>query len=182
MNIEETKTILKVLRANYPHSFKDFTQEDTKDYLMLWQDFFKDDDYGLVKAAVKSIIAGDTREFAPNIGQVKDKMYSLVNRDEMTEQEAWLEIKKAISRSGWYAQEEYDRLPPLLQRLVGSADQLHDWSQMDSDELNTIVASNFMRSYKAKSKSAKEYQMLPNEVKIGIETMIGKNLLEGKEK
>lgn len=165
MNLEETRSILKVLRMNYPHSFKDYTPQDTQDYLALWTEMFKEEDYNLVKQAVKAIITNETREFAPNIGQVRNKMYELSHPNTMSEQEAWNTVLKAINRSGYYSVEEFNKLPEELQKLVGNAQQLFLWSQTPSDELNTVVASNFMRSYKTRIKAIKEYEMLPSDVK-----------------
>lgn len=169
MTLDQVQDLLKIIRLNYPQSFTKFTKEQSEAYLAMWCEAFKDDPVDLVVAAVKAIIYSDAREFAPNIGQIKQKMQSISSPNELTEQEAWNIVKKAIGRSGWYAKEEFEALPPTLQRLVGSPEQLHDWSQTDSDDLNTVVASNFMRSYRARSSQEKEFQMLPNEIK----TMIG---------
>ena len=50
------------------------TQEDTQAYLKLWQVSFKDYEYLVVAKAVNQIIQSDTREFAPNVAQVKTRI------------------------------------------------------------------------------------------------------------
>lgn len=184
MNLNETRQILTVLKANYPQSFKGWTREQSQDYLSLWAEAFQDEDVHLVINAVKTIIYSDTREFAPNIGQVKNMIYKLTSENEMSEQEAWGYVKKALRNSGYHAKEEFDKLPPIVQRLVGEPRQLYDWCMMSTDEVDTVVASNFMRSYKARSKHEKEYLAIPTSVKqaLGLEEIADNMRLESKDK
>lgn len=74
MTEQETQQILKVLKTNYPNSFRNMSSEESYNYLSLWHEAFKNDDVRQVIEAVKEIIYTDTREFAPNIAQVKSKM------------------------------------------------------------------------------------------------------------
>ena len=176
---EETKQVLSVLRINYPHSFKNLSKEDSNMYLDLWAEAFKDDPVGLVVAAVKSIIYADTREFAPNIAQVKEKMHELSNPQIMTEQEAFETIKRACSNANYKAEEEFNKLSPTLKRLAGSPSQLREWAQMDSETFNSVVASNLMRSYKVISKQEHTQEMLPDSIKLMIEGLTEQKRLKG---
>ena len=169
MKQEEVKQILTVLRVNYPNTFKSFTYEESQAYLDLWTEAFKDDSAELVTMAVKSIIYGDTREFAPNIAQVKEKMYSLKNAgNELTEQEAWNLVLKACKNGIHGAREEFEKLPPVVQTVIGSPSVIRDYATMDINQLNTVASSNFMRSYRARAKYVKETEKLPNEIKALI--------------
>lgn len=165
MTKDEVQQVLRILRLNYPHSFKDFTKEQSIEYLNLWAEAFKNDNVNLVVGAVKSIIYSDTREFAPNIGQVKAMMIKLSSEPQMSEYEVWNLIKKAVSNGIYGSAEEFRKLPDGVKRLVGSPEQLRTWAMMDIDELNTVVASNIQRSYRAISKQEQEYKALPLEVK-----------------
>lgn len=170
MTKEETKQILTVLRINYPHSFKNLSNDDAFAYLDLWTQAFKDDDVRIVTAAVQSIIYSDTREFAPNIAQVKSRMQQLINGNSITEQEAWEYIRKACGNSLYNSKKEHDKLPPVIQGMV-SADQLKQWAQLPADEFNTVIQSNFMRSYKVRASQEQQIQMLPNEIKSMISNL-----------
>ena len=64
----------------------------------------------------------------------------------MTAQEAWNLVARAIRNSGYESRKEYDNLPPDIQRLVGSPEQLRDWAMMDSSTVHSVVASNFQRA------------------------------------
>ena len=77
MTFEETRGILKIVKAEYPQSFRGISREDAEAKLNLWAEMFANDDVGLVGAAVKQIIVAGNREFAPNIGQIKDQMAKL---------------------------------------------------------------------------------------------------------
>lgn len=180
MNYDETRNILSILKLNYPQSFKGWSLQQSHDFLNLWSEAFKDDPVQLVAGAVKSIIYSDTREFAPNIGQVKNKMHKLTAKDELTEIEAWGTVKAALRKSGYHAAEEFEKLPPVVKSLVGSPRQLFEWSMMDTSEIDTVVASNFQRSYKVRAKHEKEMQAIPLEVKeaLGITTLTEKMKLE----
>lgn len=168
MTADETKQILNVLFINYPQSFKGWKKEQYEMYRDLWIEAFKADDSRIVSGAVKAIIYTEPREFAPNIAQVKNKMVELTGAN-TTELEAWGIVKKAISRSGWYSNEEFEKLPDDIKRLVGSASQLKSWSQMDSQTVDSVIASNFQRSYKQNAKRNSTIQMLPDDVKKALQ-------------
>lgn len=80
MTFEETRSILKIVKAEYPQSFRGITREDAEAKLNLWAEMFADDDVGLVGAAVKQIIVAGNREFAPNVGQIKEQMAKLIEK------------------------------------------------------------------------------------------------------
>jgi Loader and inhibitor of phage G40P. len=74
LTVQETRDILTVLKTNYPNSFKNMSKEQSYSYLDLWATAFANDKKQDVINAVKEIIYTDTREFAPNIAQVKARM------------------------------------------------------------------------------------------------------------
>ena len=74
MTVQETRDILTVLKTNYPNSFKNMSKEQSYSYLDLWATAFANDNKQDVINAVKEIIYTDTREFAPNIAQVKARL------------------------------------------------------------------------------------------------------------
>ena len=166
MNRNETIKIMAVLKGAYPSYYKDLKKDEAENTIGLWQEMFAEDTYSAVAMAVKSFIATDTKGFPPVIGVIKDWIIKLTTPNEMSEMEAWGLITKALKNSIYGYQEEYAKLPPLLQQIIGSADVLKEWAIIDTSNLQTVIQSNFMRSYKAKAKSAKEYLALPSEIKI----------------
>ena len=54
------------------------------------------------------------------------------------------------------SREEYEKLPPDIREIVGSSRMLHEWAQMDSGEVNTIIAAGFKRSWRARQELKQE--------------------------
>lgn len=180
MTKKELLGIMAIIQANYPQYYKGKSKEELKPVANLWFDMFKDDDADIVIRAVKIFIAQDTKGFPPVIGQIKDKLLDLTNPNEMTEQEAWNIVKKAVINSGWHAEEEFEKLPPIIQKLIGSPNQLKEWGLMESKNFDTVIGSNFMRSYKARIKQIRQHDALPNDIKKFISGVSENLKLENK--
>lgn len=181
MTLEETAKIMDILEIAYPQFYRSFTDRKKLEAAELWAAMFADDDALIVAAAVKAFIAADRRGFPPHIGAIKEKINLLTRPDEMTEEEAWSLVKKALRNSGYHSREEFEKLPEMLQRLVGSPSRLKEWALMNIDEVNTVVASNFQRSYRARAASEREYKALPNDIKTLIGSLADTARLPGGE-
>lgn len=179
MNKSETSKIIAVLMASYPNFLSNKTATDIQATISIWEEMLKDYTYQEVSVAIKVCITQDKSNFAPSIGQVINKIIGFRNQGtELTEQEAWNLVSKATKNSAYHATEEYEKLPESVKQII-TPSQLKEWSQMDSDSVQSVVASNFMRSYKAKVASNKEYKALPNDVKQLISGMADKLSIEG---
>lgn len=165
MNRTETIKIMAVLRAAYPQYYAKQSQDDLQGIVNLWAEMFADDSYQTVAMAVKALIKTRVSTFPPGIGEITEMIAKITMPEEMTELEAWAIVAEALRNSAYGSREEFEKLPPVIQKIVGSPAQLHDWSQMDSDTVNSVVASNFQRSYKARAKNEREYMALPSSVK-----------------
>lgn len=165
MTRNETLQILSILRKAYPMFYKGITEQEAKDTVDLWYMMFEDDDVLLVINAVKAHIATDEKGYPPVIGVIKKKIRELSQPETMTEMEAWNLVKKAVSNGLYHSKEEFDKLPPTIQRLVGSHNVLREWAMLNMDQFDTVVQSNFMRSYKVRAEKEKEYLALPVSVR-----------------
>lgn len=169
MTRAETLMLMSTLRAAYPMYYSKQGVEDAKAAVNLWQMMFAEDDAQMVSAAVKAFIASDTKGFPPVVGQIKEKMDTIMREayggGEMTAMEAWARVQKAI-RNGYYnAEEEFAKLPDTIRAVLGGASAIHDYAMMDVETVNSVVASNFRRSYDARKEHVKEMRMLPGDVK-----------------
>lgn len=171
MTREETLAIMGVLKAAYPNYYRDMKRSDAEGVVELWHTMFAEEPAGLVGAAVKAHIATDVKGFPPHIGAIKEAIVKLRRGEEMTEQEAWELVRKATRNGTWGAKEEFEKLPPVIQRLVGSPNQLREWAQMDADVVQSVVASNFQRSYKVRAASEREMLALPTDVRQTMELL-----------
>lgn len=165
MTRQETLGIMATLSAAYPSFYRKSTPEDTAAAVALWAEMFKDEEYSIVKAAVLALIKTRTEGWPPNVGEVTAKIAELTLPKEMTRVEAWGLVEEACRNGLYGAREEFEKLPPLIQKAVRSPNQLREWAMMDSDTLKSVVASQFMRSYEIMQKREMEAAMLPENVK-----------------
>lgn len=173
MTKREIAELMTIMQANYPDSFKGQSDAVVGAKIMLWYEFFQDYPKELVHAAAMAFIANDTKGFMPNIGQINDCIQKIRCQDSMTEGEAWGYVSRALHNSGYNSAEEFDKLPERIQRLVGSHTQLKEWAMMDAETVQSVVASNFQRTFRARQKSDTEYERLPGNVKQFMQRISG---------
>ena len=87
---------------------------------------------------------------------------------EMSELEAWAIVRKAIGRSNYYAEEEFEKLPEACKMAVGNPSNLREWAMMDSDQVGTVEQSHFVRNYRTAMQRIKEDRRVPEKVRIAI--------------
>ena len=66
---------------------------------------------------------------------------------QMSEAEAWALVYKALQRGIYYAKEEFEKLPPEVQKAVGRYEQIEIWAK-DSEFNEGVISSNFKRTYR----------------------------------
>ena len=137
--------------------YKDFTGS-YDDVVTVWNEALSEYPLELVKLAVNHIIT--TSKFEPKIADVVERINKITKKPELTEVEAWGYIKCALTNSLYHAEEEWMALPPTVKSAVTPA-LLKDWAMLPFEEVDTVVQSNFMRSYKAKVKVKSEMAGLP---------------------
>lgn len=186
MNKDEASLIVGLLQFNYPDYMRDLTDAALTTYVGLWQSFFADEPYALVEAAVKAHIASTTDRFMPNIGQIKEQIRKLTAPDEqrITETEAWAMVSNALRNGTYGYKEEFAKLPPAVQRAIGNENTIREWASMDSETVQSVIASNFMRSYRVAAENEREAAKLPPSVRetiLGLSGRIFRPLLEEGE-
>lgn len=170
MTRQETGIIMDILTTAYPAFYNGRNAPDMRMTVNLWAEMFAEDDVKIVAAAVKALIATDDKGFPPHIGAVKGRIRQISNPDEKTEQEAWTYIAKALRNSSYNAEEEFSKLPPILQDVVHAPQQLREWARMDEATVQSVVASNLQRSFRAKAQSRRDFEALPNDVQALAKT------------
>lgn len=165
MTREETIKVLAVLKAAYPAFYRGMKADELNGIVNLWASQFEGDDYKTVGAAVQAHIATDAKGYPPHIGAIKAAIRKITQPDEMSEMEAWGYVSRALRNSSYNSIKEFERLPPVVRRIVGAPSQLREWAMMDSDTVQSVVQSNFMRSYRVRAQSEREYLALPESVR-----------------
>lgn len=165
MDNTETLKLMAVLRGAYPNFYRGMSRKEAESVVALWTEMFHDDPYDLVAAAVKAFIATDSKGFPPAIGVIKDKLRQITTPEEMTEGEAWQYVRKALKNGIYGSEKEFAALPERIRRIVGSPEQLREWASMAEDTVQSVVASNVQRSYRAKAQAERDFAALPEDVK-----------------
>ena len=155
-NIEATR-IVAVIETNWT------PYKSTQAAIDLWASSFADEPFELVNAAVQALVQTDTSGFRPNVGQVREEMRNILYGRPMTETEAWLAVKGCFHEAQEGAETlrgakaAWKKLPEDIQKLV-TPRQLMDWNGIETEQLDTVIQSNFMRSYREirKTRHAKE--------------------------
>jgi uncharacterized protein (UPF0297 family) len=170
MKPEEVLKILSVLEVNYPASFKraEENEEAKKAIAASWYRVLKDKDYAMANKAVDYILCTNKTNFSPSVGFVRDLIIKMESGPEMTEMEAWEYVYKAIKNSAWHAQEEYQKLPPMIRKCVGSPEMLQSWSGMPIDSVQSVIQSHFVRTFRKRQELDYEYRALPDSIKDTI--------------
>lgn len=167
MTREETIKLLMVIQSAYPN----FKPPDKTVAVDTWYTILKDMDYNVVQMGLRAYITSDASGFAPSIGQLINTIYTIQNPQELNEMEAWFLVSRAI-RNGYYgAVEEFNKLPPLVQKAVGSPDNLRNWALTDSKSIENVVQSNFMRTYRTVVNRENEIKKMPADVRTLIENV-----------
>lgn len=171
MTKQETAQIMAILKVAYPSWYRDLGRDEAIATVNLWHEMFADDPAEEVYAAVKALIAVQAEGFPPTIGRVKARLEQLRAPEGLTADAAWAMVYKAACNSAHNSQREFASLPPEVQSIVGSPNQLRDWAMMDSSTFNSVVSSNFQRAFRARSEAEREYRMLPGSVRTAIASM-----------
>lgn len=171
MTRQDTLMLMGTLKVAYPQYYSRQTPEEAAAAVALWQMMFAEDDAKLVSAAVKAFIATDTKGFPPVVGQIKDKLDKLraeAHGGELTPMEAWQLVRRAIGNSYYNAAAEFDKLPDTIRSVLGGPSALRDYALMDEETVNSVISSNFQRSYSARAAHVVEMRKLPESVRTLI--------------
>ena len=95
---------------------------------------------------------------------------------------AWGLVSTALRNGNYGAEQEFEKLPSTVKKAVGSPDNLRHWAQSDSKSIETVIQSNFIRTYEAEKKKKNEAAKTPPDVRALIDKISNQKLLEsGKE-
>lgn len=171
MTREETQTLLMAIVTYYPNYKVPATDAEMKVWLDVWQDMFSDVPYEKVMKALKAFVKSNPTGFGPFIGQLNDmvcRIDELTEDDSANEMEAWDMVAKALRRSSWHSEEEFNKLPPLVKKAVGSSQMLHNWAT-DDNYSESVVMSQFLRTYRAEVERSRQLRRMPVEIQRQVE-------------
>lgn len=177
MTLKETVELLGLIMTYYPN----FNPDNLKATANAWQMILKDYDYESVKSALITFVTTDSSGFPPNIGQLINKLHMVKTDDYINEQEAWALVSEALRNGNYGAEEEFQKLPPLVRKAVGSPNQLKAWAT-DEHFTESVEKSLFERVYRQEVERAKQISRMPVEIKTAIEQKNQAVMIETKQK
>lgn len=163
MNLEETKKILTVIQTAYP-TYKVERMEDT---LKLWTMMLKDFTYKQVSLSLQVYIYNN--KFPPTISDIAKGISENETQDTENFEKAWVKVLNACKHT--YTESYWEKLPERIKKCT-SVQSLREWALMDSQVVNTVVKSNWIKAYQQVIEREKKYDALPSPVlkALGIET------------
>lgn len=177
MTRDEVKKIVRIIVSSFPN----WNPKDLADTVDAWTFSLEDYSYGDIAVALKGYIQSNTSGFAPSVGQLIGMVRKADEYSYLNEMEAWAIVDNAIRRAGYYAEEEFAKMPELVQKAIGSPSNLRSMA-LSEDYNESVVMSNFQRTYRTVVERDKEYRALPQEMKLKIEDMKCKGFLEDGKK
>lgn len=131
----------------------------------VWNMMLNNYSYEQVSVALKAYINSDISGFAPSIGQLIGKIQTISQPQELDGMTAWGLVSKALRNGTYGAVEEFNKLPPLVKQAVGMPDNLKNWATSDYQTIETVIQSNFLRTYETVVKRVNEINRMPDNIK-----------------
>jgi hypothetical protein len=145
MTREDTKKLLMAIEAAYPN----FKPENASLTVDTWLWALEEYPAEAVKGALQIYLKTNNTGFAPSVSQLIGCIHAPKENEQLSEGEAWALVKKAIQNGNYGSEEEFAKLPPIVQRAVGGSQMIRQWAMCETNEVNNVIASNFMRTYRA---------------------------------
>ena len=174
MTEKEVRQLLAMTQAVYPNYNPPSREAAVNAWLLCLSEY----DNSLVMAAFKAYMTTNTSGFAPAPGQLREILQTLTQPQELNELEAWSLVRKALSDSSYNSVERFQELPPIVQKAVGTPQQLKIWA-CDSEFNENVVSSNFIKTYRTEVKRATELNKMPENVRKLIE-MVNTNSISAQ--
>jgi len=144
MSREEIQDLLISIQSLYPN----WKPENKTATVNAWHWALEEYPAQAVKAALQIYVKTNNTGFAPSVSQIINGIYKPMEKDTLSEGEAWSLVKRAIQDGNYHSEERFNELPEIVQKAIGSHNMIKQWAATDSDEVNTVIMSNFQRSYR----------------------------------
>lgn len=152
-------------------TFKTYQVENKTLETDVWYGYFKEYDYEIVETALKAYVATENTAFAPSPSQIIGQINKIRDLNTPQEVDVWREVRPAIRNGLYHFEEEYKKLSPMAQKMVGDPQQLREWAMLPSEDIDTVVQSNFKKRYETMIKRDAEISAMPKEVREMIGTV-----------
>lgn len=132
MTREGIKKCIALLTVTYPNTYKDFKAEQYDALIQGWRIQFNQCDDLDVWVALNRVIS--VSSFPPSIAEIKEKM---IDDNSPSGEEVWETILKAGRNGNYGAEEEYQKLPEEIRRVIRPG-TLKEIAMADDESLRFI--------------------------------------------
>ena len=140
MEVREWYEIAVYIKSAYGAKF-----DLDKGGLKVWFDNLSDLPTAEVKQAVKAVIM--TSPFPPTIADIRKKVSEGKVSSLPVAEEAWGKVREALRNSLYNSKEQFERLDEISKSIIGSPGALAVYASMNTDEVETVIRSHFIKSY-----------------------------------
>lgn len=154
MTRDEFKILVKGMKAVYTQQ----TFIPDADAFNVWFSMLEDIEYSVASVSVQVYMMQN--KFPPTIADIRELSTNMKNGQQANASEAWDIVYKALCNSTYNSESEFMKLPPLVQKAVGSAGQLRQWA-IDENFNAGVESSNFKRVYAQVCEREKKQSQLP---------------------
>lgn len=167
MNRIETASLVTIIQESYPNYYKGYTDKQTQTMIDIWSEVLNDVPFNQAKKALFNFLKTSNTDFPPTAGKIRRQAVDDMTRGKVDDaMQAWNTTRKAIQNSAW-SDDAFESLPPLCREVVGSADTLRQWGQMQSETVGSVIMSQFIKAYNGRV----EKHM--NQILVGATDQIG---------
>lgn len=164
MTEKEVRQLLAMTQAVYPNYNPPSREAAVNAWLMCLGEY----DNNVVMVAFKAYMTTNTSGFAPAPGQLIEILQTLTQPSELNELEAWSLVRQALKNCNYNSEQEFAKLPTIIQKTVGTPQQLRIWAS-DTEFNENVASSNFIKTYRTEVKRAAELNKMPEDVRKLIE-------------
>lgn len=135
----------------------------TEKAMQLWYSELKDIPYQLAHTALRKYVS--TNKFAPTIADIREQVaeFNNQNEEELNETAAWSLVLKAVHRSTYYSDEEFCKLPKIVQRVIGNPSRLREMA-MDENFNHGVESSNLIKQFRIEKQREREREKLSPDI------------------
>lgn len=172
MTRDEAKKIVRLMMVFFPNYDPQKNGTSLSEAVNAWEVGMSDLPYQVVEDGLV-VWANSNHKFAPIVGELRNLILGIANPDDdLDEMKAWFMVVKAVSNSIYNAEPEFERLPSIVQETVGGPNMLYKWATTDEATFNTVIQSNFMRSFRAVKARKAEERAIPAAIRQRIKTTL----------
>ncbi len=174
MTKQETVKLFALISTAYPRSeaFRKVSAESVE----MWQMCLEDIPFAVAQKALAAHSVNS--EFPPSIAEIRRAALQGAVEKCDTAEEAWALVLHALKNSAYNSVQEFDKLPDICKRCVGSAQVLKSWAISEDVTTVSVARAQFLNAYRVMDSRERERAMMPPSIRDALDEAMKHNLLQ----